>query len=271
MKLPTLNDITAAANLEAAAARAADDPKEKPAGALPEAGAEDSESTPRERGRRGCDLCFDYDVSAKCLRRRPANVYRRAFSELKLLDILPEFVPGYSYHVISGGDVDSLSYLKCILRDQPLYYLLFSTWCMADDDVLQIAEWLEAGRLKRIDAYVGEIFPGSYRKQYESLKEVITPAIGRVAVFRNHAKIYAGIGKDYAFAIESSANINTNPRAENTSVHIDLEAFKFYKDYYDGIKSFTRDYDDWKPYSAAAAIKNLPAAAKTTIQLTKPI
>ena len=35
---------------------------------------------------------------------------------------------------------------------------------MALDDVLQIREWVEKGKIIRLDAYCGEIFPGSYKK-----------------------------------------------------------------------------------------------------------
>ncbi|MFP3153113.1 hypothetical protein LQZ18_01520 [Lachnospiraceae bacterium ZAX-1] len=49
--------------------------------------------------------------------------------------------------------------------------------------------------------------------------------------------------------IESSANINTNPRTEQTVITLDTGLAKFYKDFYDGIISFERNFDDWKPYA----------------------
>lgn len=108
-----------------------------------------------------------YELSTKYL-------YRRAFSETSLLDACGafEFQEGHSYHFITGGDVDSLSYLKAILRQQPLTYCLFSTWCMAAEDILQFEEWLKTGRIEHLDAYVGEIFPNSYRIEYSLLKDV---------------------------------------------------------------------------------------------------
>lgn len=207
---------------------------------------------PQEQGE-VCGRC-DFDVQPRCLRRNDIHVYRRAFSESKLLDILgrEDLLPGYSYHCISGGDIDSLSYIKHILRQQDLDYLLFSTWCMADDDVLQFGEWLRDGKIKRLDAYCGEIFPGSYAKQHRSLVEVIRPYGGRVCIFRNHAKIYAGVGDGFPFAVESSANINTNPRTENTTITIGREIFDFYKQFFDGIKSYRRDFDDWSPWQEGA-------------------
>ncbi len=176
-----------------------------------------------------------YELSTKYL-------YRRAFSEMSLLDACGtfEFQEGHAYHFITGGDVDSLSYLKAILRQQPLTYCLFSTWCMAAEDILQFEEWLQAGRIERLDAYVGEIFPNSYRIEYRMLKDVFARnrGGGRIAVFRNHSKIYAGIGPKFAFAVESSANINTNPRTENGCITIDRGIYEFYREFFDGIKSF---------------------------------
>ncbi len=62
---------------------------------------------------------------------------------------------------------------------------------------------------------------------------------GRVACFRNHSKIYAGEG-DFPFTIESSANINTNPRAENGCITISQELTDFYFDYFDKIQTIKK-------------------------------
>lgn len=53
-------------------------------------------------------------------------------------------------------------------------------------------------------------------------------------------KIMAGTGDKFAFVIESSANINTNPRTENTVVTIDEGLYRFHKDYFDGIVSIEK-------------------------------
>lgn len=55
---------------------------------------------------------------------------------------------------------------------------------------------------------------------------------------KNHSKIYAGKGEKFAFGIQTSANVNTNPRTENGNIIITDEIYRFYKDYFDGIKSF---------------------------------
>ena len=191
----------------------------------------DKENPPEQRQKR-----------STCLKRQDTSIYRRAFSETQLLDILDsEFKDGESYHVITGGDVDALSYLKVILRQQDLAYCLFSTWCMASEDIYQIGDWLEAGKINLMDAYIGEIFPGSYRLEYQLLKPIIEKHGGRVCVFRNHAKIFAGFGNKFAFGIETSANINTNPRTEQGCITIGRGIYEFYRSYFDGIKGFNDD------------------------------
>ncbi len=169
------------------------------------------------------------------------TIYRRAFSETQLMDAIGiNIKPNQTWHCITAGDVDALSYLKVMLRHQNLEHCLFSTWCMANDDILQLEEWLKEGKIKKLDAYVGEIFPGTYTSEYSELKRIITPDIGRIAAFRNHAKIFAGYGDKFYFGIQTSANINTNPRAENGCITTTKEIYDFYKEYYDGIISIDK-------------------------------
>jgi len=176
--------------------------------------------------------------------RETKNVYRKAFSELTLIDLMKEekLKKGYQYNFITAGDVDSLSFLKLVLRQQQLDYLLFSTWCMASDDILQLEEWLENGTIKKMDAYLGEIFPKSYPFEWRKINELFDKyQCGRIAVFRNHSKIYAGYGSDFYFGIQTSANINTNPRCENACITIEKGIFDFYKEYFDKINTIIKE------------------------------
>ncbi len=186
---------------------------------------------------------FNSGSSTKCMVRNDKTIYRRAYSESKLLDAVGiNFQDGESYHCITSGDVDSLSYLKAVLRQQDLEYCLFSTWCMAKDDVLQFEEWLEKGKIKKLDAYMGEIFKGSYPMEYEKLTQIFEKyQCGRICLFKNHSKIYSGYGDKFHFGIETSANINTNPRTENGCITIGKDIFEFYKAYFDEIISFDKN------------------------------
>lgn len=179
--------------------------------------------------------------TTQCVELSTRYEYRRAFSETRLLDACGkfEFTPGHSYHFITAGDVDSLSFLKAVLRQQNVTHLLCSTWCMAAEDILQLQQWQDVGKIGTLDLYVGEIFPGSYSVEWQMLQDWRDRGgLNRLCVFRNHSKIYAGEGDKFSFAIETSANINTNPRTEQGVVTIDRGLYEFYKAYFDGIESF---------------------------------
>ena len=158
-----------------------------------------------------------------------------------------EFEKGFSYHFLSQGDVDSFSFLKFILRQQKIKYLITSTWHIAKADIKEFERYYDLGRLNNMDFYVGEILPSAFYEKYIAVSKLVRKCGGRVAVFRNHSKVFVGFGEKFDFVIESSANINTNPRCENTCITLNTELANFYKKFYDGIKSFQRDFDDWKP------------------------
>ena len=179
--------------------------------------------------------------TTECLELSTNYIYRRAFSELNLINCVDILKENHSYNFITGGDVDSLSYLKLVLRFHDLDYVLISTWCMAAEDVLQIKNWFYSGKIKKIDFYLGEIFPNSYKIEYKMILDFIKESnCGRVAIFKNHSKIFAGYNKkdSFYFGCQSSANINTNPRTENGCITINEDIFNFYKSFFDEINSF---------------------------------
>lgn len=177
------------------------------------------------------------------------HAMRRVLSELALEKELPwHFEKGVSYHCISFGDVDALTYMRVITKQQRIKYALLSTWCIASEDISEIRTWLERGYIGRCDFYVGEIFKASYYKQYQELQALCKELGGRVAICRNHAKIMVLIGEKFSAVVESSANVNTNPRIENAVITVDSELADWYKNFFDGIVSFERNFDDVTPW-----------------------
>ncbi len=175
-------------------------------------------------------------------------IMQRCWSEVNLLESM-QYKPlksGLAYHFITGGDVDSLSFLKVVLNQQrALDYLLCSTWVISAEDMLQVRYWYEEGRIKHLDMYLGEIFPNQYKIEWGMVQSFYNdyPEAGRVAVFRNHCKVYAGYNEaaDFYFGIQTSANANTNPRIEQASIITERVLYEFYREFFDGIKSFVKD------------------------------
>lgn len=174
----------------------------------------------------------------------------RLLSEAALDDALDwHFEQGMAYHIISAGDVDSLTYLRHVVRQQRCDYVLLSTWCMAVADAQEMLSWVERGIVGRFDFYVGEIFKNGYRGCRDVLDEICRIGGGRTARFRNHSKLMVVYGERFDCAIESSANVDTNPRTEQTCITVDSGLCDFYKEYFDGINDFDGNYKEWKPWT----------------------
>lgn len=171
------------------------------------------------------------------------QLWRKASSEKALEAAMPwHFQEGDCYHCFSFGDVDSFTFFKMVLRQQPIKYAAISTWCMAGEDVTDLRRWHERGMVGRVDFFLGEIFKSGYPDVYRAVQEFIQECGGRMVIFRNHSKVMAIEGERFDCLIESSANINTNPRSENTVLTVDRELTGEYIQLFSEIVPFNKDF-----------------------------
>lgn len=177
------------------------------------------------------------------------HISRKASSEQALMDTLDwYFTEGDCYHCFSFGDVDSMSYFKHVLHQQRILYLALSTWCMAGEDIDDLRQWHRRGMLGRVDFFMGEIFQGSYPEVFAATVEFVKECGGRLVIFRNHSKVMAIVGEKFDCLIESSANVNTNPRCENTVLTVDKSLVADYVNMFNGIESYNKEHDHGQPY-----------------------
>lgn len=115
---------------------------------------------------------------------------------------------------------------------------------------MEIAGWVQKGYIDRVDFYIGEIFQEVSRGR--GIKKILDQTArscgGRVCRFWTHAKLVFAYGDKYDFAIESSANINTNPRTEQTCITVSTDLAGFYKGYFDEATPLDPGYEGWKPW-----------------------
>lgn len=160
-----------------------------------------------------------------------------------------EFEKGACYHFLSFGDIDALTYLRAIVKQQPLEYLFVSTWRVTIEDLEELKDWIVSGRIKRVDFYLGNNYLKKHHEIYTYILENCLVDNARVVIFKNHSKVMAGFGRDFDFSIAGSANLNhSTPQCEQVTVTIDSGLAKFYKNFYDDVKSLLPDCDDWQPY-----------------------
>ena len=186
---------------------------------------------------------------ARALKTRQRHEMRRAVSEQRLRDIIDwHLTPGDCWHIMSAGDIDLLSAVRFVVEAQPLEYLSISTWVLAMADAEEIAGWLAKGYVGRVDLYVGE----RTIEQYDSVRDIMERTLpshgGRMCASRNHSKVCLMFGRDFDAVLESSANVNTNPRMEQMTLTVDSELAMWYKSIYDGVESQTPWAWEWEPW-----------------------
>ena len=108
--------------------------------------------------------------------------------------------------MLSSGDVDALSFIAHLARAHRLDDLLISTWCLSLPDL------------------------------YDCLCDMERAGQADLTIARNHAKITLAAAGRSRYTIESSANMNTNPRIEQTALHSDPALHAFYAEFFAGIK-----------------------------------
>jgi hypothetical protein len=217
---------------------AAPEPEAKPAAA------------PNKEGGRECIDDPNKDEPTKGTSLRPKQFERRIIAEIDLENVLPwHMQPDTAYHCFSYGRIDSIAFLRAILKQQPLEYLLIQTWYLSTSHLDEIKKWVEQGLIKHLDFYVGEVFKYKYVPVYLAIKDIVCSRGGRCGILRSHAKVMAGFGERFDFVMEGSANFNINPRCEQTVITTNTDLARFYKEQvFDPIKLMNLDKYDWKPY-----------------------
>ena len=185
----------------------------------------------------------DVKSGTSAIKRKNRHLTRRAKSEEVLRSVLPDMVEvGVSYHVMSSGDVDSMSFMTFYMINYSFDNVLISTWVIADSDIDNLIDLMESGRIKNLKLCLGEIYPGTYPAEYSRLLKMRDDFSFEMVVARNHSKIMLMSGGDSGMdlVIESSANVNTNPRMEQTAIHNDKGLYDFYADFFAGVKSIDK-------------------------------
>ena len=166
--------------------------------------------------------------------------YRRCFGVQELVRLMgaERPLPGHSYHIISGGNIDLLSHLKWLLIHYKRFKRVFiSCWVISSIDILLLKRWVESSEIGCVDIIVGDIFPGSYKQEWLLLRSLYDSGVVRRVYKSNiHSKFilmepYDGEG----VVVESSANCNMNPRIEQSVVTIDGGLFEFYDRYFEDL------------------------------------
>lgn len=157
---------------------------------------------------------------------------RAAESDVILEKLMPEkFEPGTSWHIMSGGDIDALTFLRMLVKRVKYFdELTIATWRFSMPAMQQLHHWLDQGVIDKLNIVVDQRFARLSIDIHSYLKTFLFDYGGTLTVTKNHSKITLAknIETNDHIVLESSANYNTNYRLEQTTIFNDQKLYQFH-------------------------------------------
>lgn len=164
----------------------------------------------------------------------------RTISAMKketLGDLLQELPgPGEYYHIVSNGRFDYFTFLPVILdRVHHITELYGSTWTMNRQNVTDLLEYIDQGRIDQVTVISGLYFKRRETSVYATLLQGLTKRRMRYLSCENHAKVMLLRSADAWYVIEGSANWTANPRIEQNIVVNSEQVYLFHRDWMESL------------------------------------
>lgn len=178
--------------------------------------------------------------SSRAMRSQSTARTRRVDSDETLGELIPAQIdPGDSWHILSTGDIDVLSLLRHLLAGAGHFdYVLMTTWRINREDLEQIDAWLNAGKIEEWHLLIDQRFGRLAPDEYQLSRRMVADFGGSVTTCLNHSKVTlcSNEAANTWLVVESSANVNTNRRLEQSAIHHSRPLFDFYREAFDGIR-----------------------------------
>jgi hypothetical protein len=201
--------------------------------------------------------------------------YRLRFAALQagqtIRDVAPDPpAPGESLHALSDGTYNFATWLPQIVAwFDHIDELDLVTWTTSRHAAEELLSLHQAGKITRLNLYLSHFFRSRDPSTYAYLRQNLHPP-NTFHAFPNHAKILLAANRatDHYLAIETSANLNTNPRYEQYTITHDRNLWQFHRDWLAQIRSLppprTREKHKkpqraWHGYSVRRAGLNVSA------------
>ncbi len=164
-------------------------------------------------------------------RRKKFNIIK-AKTELK--ELMPDLPENYVYKFISNGGFSAISFVMLVAEATKINNLYVSSFRIGKKE-LQIIDTLhKKGIIENCCFAVGTLMKNDSEAikkygYYENFEKVCKDNGFRYCTVNNHSKIIlfdTDVGK---YILETSSNLNTNPKIEQFSFEKDDELFDFYK------------------------------------------
>jgi len=179
------------------------------------------------------DLETDIMPDTPLVMKVDAKVKSKAFLRREhLADFHRELpAPGEAIHLVSNGRFDYWHFIPVTLDllGRPVDELTASTWVMNRENVVELIEMYDAGRLKKFSILTGEFFKRRCPAVVNLLIDEIQKRGQRYIASPNHTKIALFEAPPDYIVIEGSANWTSNPRIEQTVINNNRDLLEFHK------------------------------------------
>jgi len=201
---------------------------------------------------RGCPTADLTDITSPTLfvrRKRPSH--RRSIRDLRRQQSAAESIAELDHTTqivgFTKGQFSVIDLIRAALDITGRAELDISTWTAANTDVSTVCDFVGEGVVTRSRWLVDLTFQRRSPQLANRIRQ--TFGLDAIRVAKNHAK-FALIGnEDWRVVIQTSMNLNFNPRFENFAIAHDPELFAFYKTILDEVWNRQgREVADARPY-----------------------
>lgn len=138
--------------------------------------------------------------------------------------------PGESHHFISNANFDFWNVIaEAVLIIAPVDEFYGSTWTMNRQNVLDLMELIDGGKILKCNMLTGTYFKRRESSVYAQLLDGMTRRKQRFVAFNNHTKIALARSGAQHIIIDGSANWTANPRLEQFNIWNSPELYDFHK------------------------------------------
>lgn len=164
-------------------------------------------------------------------KRQTFNILREKICIEKLCKDLPANNEVYKY--VSYGDFSSIGFVKFVSEKAKISSLTVATLRVGKKQLHILDMLKKQERLDHVHFIVGSLMKndskvGASYGYYDNLEEVCKKNKWKLTVLNNHAKVLLFDTDKGKFVIETSSNLNENPKIEQFSFEKNDKLYEFY-------------------------------------------
>lgn len=140
--------------------------------------------------------------------------------------------PGCEIFCLTDGQFSLFDIIEVVLDTTGPADVIISTWTAAGADTKKAKAFVQTGNIRSIRWIVDRSF---LSRQPEYCRVLIEEFGDCLRSIRSHCKFIAISNEEWAFAIRTSMNLNSNPRVEDFEISEDREFAQYFIDFADRI------------------------------------